>query len=131
MHVCVSFLSFSFAYSIPLFTPSLPPSTTAVCCAERGLSSHLLLRGEPPPSLTGNALVSAMFGSPRFTPRHVYAQRDAMLASAAVEVAGKEGRVVFPCCPLALPPAAAEGREDNVGGIAEGRGACGLQGCAL
>ncbi|XP_010556352.1 PREDICTED: D-cysteine desulfhydrase 2, mitochondrial [Tarenaya hassleriana] len=70
-------------------------AAVAVSCAERGLRSHLLLRGEQPEILTGYNLVSTMYGNVEYIPRSRYANREEMLKMQADLVAGKEGRVLW------------------------------------
>lgn len=67
----------------------------AVSCAERGLRSHLLLRGEQPDVLTGYNLVSTMYGNVQYIPRSRYANREEMLRSHAAMVAGEDGSVLW------------------------------------
>ncbi|XP_042376862.1 putative D-cysteine desulfhydrase 2, mitochondrial isoform X2 [Zingiber officinale] len=62
----------------------------AVCCAERGMRAHLLLRGEQPAVPTGYNLVSLMYGSVSYVPRSVYANRNEMLMKHAELVAGDQ-----------------------------------------
>ncbi|XP_019249356.1 PREDICTED: D-cysteine desulfhydrase 2, mitochondrial isoform X2 [Nicotiana attenuata] len=66
---------------------------TAVSCAERGLKSHLLLRGEQPATLTGYNLISTLYGNVRYVPRSLYARREEMLLKHAGLVAGNDGLV--------------------------------------
>jgi hypothetical protein len=67
----------------------------AVSCAERGLRSHLLLRGEQPDVLTGYNLVSTMYGNVQYVPRSRYANREEMLRTYADLVAGEDGTVLW------------------------------------
>ncbi|KAL5171156.1 D-cysteine desulfhydrase 2, mitochondrial [Glycine soja] len=67
----------------------------AVLCAERGIVSHLLLRGEQPEILTGYNLMSTMYGNVTYVPRTVYANREEMLKSYAESVAGNDGSVLW------------------------------------
>ncbi|KAF5940023.1 hypothetical protein HYC85_021190 [Camellia sinensis] len=67
----------------------------AVSCAERGLRSHLLLRGEQPEIPTGYNLISMLYGSAIYIPRSLYAKREEMLAKHADLVAGGSGSVVW------------------------------------
>ncbi|XP_042382960.1 D-cysteine desulfhydrase 2, mitochondrial-like isoform X2 [Zingiber officinale] len=67
----------------------------AVCCAERGMRAHLLLRGEQPAVPTGYNLVSLMYGSVSYVPRSVYANRNEMLMKHAELVAGDQVNVVW------------------------------------
>lgn len=67
----------------------------AVCCAERGLRAHLLLRGEQPEVPTGYNLVSLMYGSVSYVERSTYARREEMLLKHAESVAGGEGNVLW------------------------------------
>ncbi|XP_031123849.1 D-cysteine desulfhydrase 2, mitochondrial isoform X1 [Ipomoea triloba] len=69
-------------------------AAVAVSCAERGLKSHLLLRGEQPETLTGYNLISTMYGNVRYVPRSLYAKREEMLAMHANKVAGSDGSIV-------------------------------------
>ncbi|OIV98451.1 hypothetical protein TanjilG_16778 [Lupinus angustifolius] len=66
----------------------------AVLCAERGIASHLLLRGEQPEILTGYNLMSTIYGNVTYVPRNVYANREDMLQSYAKSVAGNNGSVL-------------------------------------
>ncbi|KAM7468713.1 hypothetical protein LguiB_016275 [Lonicera macranthoides] len=70
-------------------------AAVAVSCAERGLKSHLLLRGEQPEILTGYNLISTLYGNVTYVPRSLYAKRDEMLARHADLVAGSCGSVVW------------------------------------
>ncbi|CAH8266772.1 unnamed protein product [Arabidopsis lyrata] len=70
-------------------------AAVAVSCAERGLRSHLLLRGEQPDVLTGYNLVSTMYGNVQYIPRSRYANREEMLRSHAAMVAGEDGSVLW------------------------------------
>ncbi|CAE6067376.1 unnamed protein product [Arabidopsis arenosa] len=70
-------------------------AAVAVSCAERGLRSHLLLRGEQPEVLTGYNLVSTMYGNVQYIPRSRYANREEMLRSHAAMVAGEDGSVLW------------------------------------
>ncbi|XP_043724735.1 D-cysteine desulfhydrase 2, mitochondrial isoform X5 [Telopea speciosissima] len=63
-------------------------AAVAVSCAERGLKSHLLLRGEQPEVLTGYNLISTMYGNVTYIPRSIYANRAEMLERHADFVAG-------------------------------------------
>lgn len=65
----------------------------AVSCAERGLKSHLLLRGEQPSTLTGYNLISTLYGNVSYVPRSLYARREEMLLKHAHIVAGNDGLV--------------------------------------
>lgn len=67
----------------------------AVSCAQRGITSHLLLRGEEPEILTGYNLVSKMYGNVVYVPRSLYANREEMLIRHANEVAGANGSVLW------------------------------------
>ncbi|XP_077227980.1 pyridoxal-5'-phosphate-dependent enzyme family protein isoform X2 [Tasmannia lanceolata] len=69
-------------------------AAVAVSCAERGLRSHLLLRGEQPEIPTGYNLISTMYGSVSYIARSLYAQREDMLTKHAYLVAGKGGCVI-------------------------------------
>lgn len=66
----------------------------AVSCAERGLRSHLLLRGEQPNILAGYNLISTMYGNVKYMPRSVYANREETLKTHASSVAGADGCVL-------------------------------------
>ncbi|THG17976.1 hypothetical protein TEA_011592 [Camellia sinensis var. sinensis] len=66
-----------------------------VSYAERGLRSHLLLRGEQPEILTIYNLISMLHGSAIYVPRSLYAKRKEMLAKHADLVAGSSGFVVW------------------------------------
>ncbi|XP_038893330.1 D-cysteine desulfhydrase 2, mitochondrial isoform X3 [Benincasa hispida] len=70
-------------------------AATAVLCAERGLRSHLLLRGEQPEFLTGYNLMSTIYGNVTYVPRSIYANREKMLKSQADLVAGSSGSIVW------------------------------------
>ncbi|CAL9061983.1 unnamed protein product [Musa banksii] len=70
-------------------------AAVAVCCAERGLRAHLLLRGEQPEVPTGYNLVSLMYGSVSYVERSTYARREEMLLKHAESVAGGEGNVLW------------------------------------
>ncbi|KAK9751121.1 hypothetical protein RND81_02G243600 [Saponaria officinalis] len=67
----------------------------AASCAERGLKSHLLLRGEEPETLTGYNLISSMYGNSIYVPRSVYAKRDEMLLTHGKAIAGPSGALVW------------------------------------
>lgn len=67
----------------------------AVSCAERGVRSHLLLRGEQPEVLTGYNLVSTMYGNVQYIPRSRYANREEMLRTYANLVAEEDGSVLW------------------------------------
>ncbi|KAI4317337.1 hypothetical protein L6164_025211 [Bauhinia variegata] len=66
----------------------------AVLCAEKGIKSHLLLRGEQPTILTGYNLMSSIYGDVTYVARSVYANRESILNSHANSVAGDNGLVV-------------------------------------
>ncbi|CAH8360950.1 unnamed protein product [Eruca vesicaria subsp. sativa] len=70
-------------------------AAVAVSCAERGVRSHLLLRGEQPEVLTGYNLVSTMYGNVVYVPRSRYANREEMLRTHADLVAGEDGSVLW------------------------------------
>lgn len=81
---------------------------SAVLCAERGLRSHLLLRGEQPEFLTGYNLMSTIYGNVTYVPRSIYANREKMLKSQADLVAGSSGSIlwfddIFPSSPRKQP----------------------------
>ena len=67
----------------------------AVLCAERGIASHLLLRGEQPEILTGYNLMSTIYGNVTYVPRNIYANREDMLKGYAKSVAGNNGSVLW------------------------------------
>ncbi|KAF5175196.1 D-cysteine desulfhydrase 2 protein [Thalictrum thalictroides] len=69
-------------------------AAVAVSCAERGLRSHLLLRGEQPDIPTGYNLISTMYGNTIYIPRSVYGKREEMLFKHADVVAGNNGCVI-------------------------------------
>ncbi|GFQ04267.1 d-cysteine desulfhydrase 2 mitochondrial [Phtheirospermum japonicum] len=69
-------------------------AAVAVSCAERGIKSHLLLRGEEPETLTGYNLVSKLYGNVVYVPRSAYAKRDEMLARHAESVVGIDGSII-------------------------------------
>ncbi|KAL2318883.1 hypothetical protein Fmac_032759 [Flemingia macrophylla] len=75
----------------------------AVLCAEKGIVSHLLLRGEQPEILTGYNLMSTMYGNVTYVPRTVYANREEMLKSYANSVAGNNGSVLWFAISFKLP----------------------------
>ena len=54
-------------------------AAVAAACAEQGLTSHLLLRGECPAVPAGNLLISRMFGSVTHVSRAEYADRQRMV----------------------------------------------------
>ncbi|EXB82468.1 Putative 1-aminocyclopropane-1-carboxylate deaminase [Morus notabilis] len=70
-------------------------AAVAVSCAERGIKSHLLLRGEQPEIQTGYNLISAMYGKVTYIPRSLYADRKKMLKNHADYVAGSSGHVLW------------------------------------
>ncbi|KAG8365995.1 hypothetical protein BUALT_Bualt17G0030000 [Buddleja alternifolia] len=70
-------------------------AAVAVSCAERGLKSHLLLRGEEPETLTGYNLVSRLYGNVVYVPRSLYAKREEMLARHAESVVGRNGSMLL------------------------------------
>lgn len=70
-------------------------AAVAVACAERGIKSHLLLRGEQPDILTGYNLVSTMYGNIRYIPRSLYSRREKLLKTHADVLAGNSGSVVW------------------------------------
>ncbi|PON74671.1 Tryptophan synthase beta subunit-like PLP-dependent enzyme [Trema orientale] len=70
-------------------------AAVAVSCAERGIKSHLLLRGEQPEIQTGYNLISSLYGNVTYMPRSVYANREKMLRSHADYVAGCGGHVLW------------------------------------
>lgn len=67
----------------------------AVSCSERGIKSHLLLRGEQPEILTGYNLMSTIYGNVTYVPRSLYANREKMLKSHADYLAGSSGNVIW------------------------------------
>ncbi|XP_073106583.1 D-cysteine desulfhydrase 2, mitochondrial isoform X3 [Elaeis guineensis] len=70
-------------------------AAVAVCCAERGIRSHLLLRGEQPDVPTGYNLISLMYGRTSYIARPLYARRKELLLQHASEVAGGKGSIVW------------------------------------
>ncbi|XP_062110511.1 D-cysteine desulfhydrase 2, mitochondrial isoform X1 [Humulus lupulus] len=70
-------------------------AAVAVSCAERGIKSHLLLRGEQPEIQTGYNLISSLYGNVTYIPRSVYSDRKNMLRSHADYVAGNSGHVLW------------------------------------
>ena len=68
----------------------------AVSCAERGLRSHLLLRGEQPEIPTGYNLISSLYGNVIYVPRSLYAKREEMLLKYTDSVLGHSGSVAWP-----------------------------------
>ncbi|XP_047059566.1 putative D-cysteine desulfhydrase 2, mitochondrial [Lolium rigidum] len=70
-------------------------AAVAVHCAEWGIRSHLLLRGEQLDVPTGYNLISLMFGNVTYAARSVYAHRDEMLYEHAIKVAGTNGTVLW------------------------------------
>ncbi|KAI3844062.1 hypothetical protein MKW92_036332 [Papaver armeniacum] len=70
-------------------------AAVAVSCAERGLASHLLLRGEQPDIPTGYNLITTMYGNAIYVPRSLYAKREEMLSGHADFVAGSTGSVIW------------------------------------
>ncbi|XP_023541196.1 D-cysteine desulfhydrase 2, mitochondrial isoform X2 [Cucurbita pepo subsp. pepo] len=62
---------------------------------ERGLRSHLLLRGEQPELLTGYNLMSTIYGNVTYVPRSIYANREKMLKTQAELVAGSSGSILW------------------------------------
>ncbi|XP_061350270.1 D-cysteine desulfhydrase 2, mitochondrial-like isoform X2 [Gastrolobium bilobum] len=67
----------------------------AVLCAEKGILSHLLLRGEQPEILTGYNLMSTIYGNVTYVPRTIYANREDMLKCYANSVADNNGSVLW------------------------------------
>ncbi|KAL2641418.1 hypothetical protein R1flu_009005 [Riccia fluitans] len=65
----------------------------AFACAERGITAHLLLRGEMPAILTGYNLLCGMYGHVSYIPRSEYADRAGMLRKHALKLAGNLGSV--------------------------------------
>ncbi|CAN1152192.1 D-cysteine desulfhydrase 2, mitochondrial [Linum perenne] len=102
-------------------------AAVAVLCAERGIRSHLLLRGEQPEILTGYNLISTMYGHVSYVARSVYADREAMLKSHADTVVGSSGHVLW-CSDISEDHFKDESREDEcprkVMIINEGAGDC-------
>ncbi|XP_027099626.2 D-cysteine desulfhydrase 2, mitochondrial isoform X1 [Coffea arabica] len=68
-------------------------AAVAVSCAERGLKTHLLLRGEQPEILTGYTLISTLHGNINYVERSLYARRDEILSRHANMIAGSNGSV--------------------------------------
>ncbi|KAG6555520.1 hypothetical protein Mapa_002755 [Marchantia paleacea] len=105
----------------------------AFACTERGMSAHLLLRGERPATPTGYNLLCGMYGHVTYIPRSEYADRVGMLSKYASQISGSRGSVTWldgECDPN--PPAAAEfqglrerkteSRKKNVVVVKEGAG---------
>ncbi|KAG9445524.1 hypothetical protein H6P81_011652 [Aristolochia fimbriata] len=69
-------------------------AAVAVSCAEGGLRSHLLLRGEQPEIATGYNLISIMYARVTYISRPVYAKREEMLLRHAGSIAGASGSVI-------------------------------------
>ncbi|CAM8953481.1 unnamed protein product [Rhodiola kirilowii] len=70
-------------------------AAVGVTCAERGLNSHLLLRGEQPEILTGYNLISDIYGNITYVPRSLYALREDMLKKHAKVLVREYGSLVF------------------------------------
>jgi len=70
-------------------------AAVAVHCAEWGIRSHILLRGEQLDVPTGYNLISLMFGNVTYASRSLYAQRDEILYEHATKVAGSNGTVMW------------------------------------
>ncbi|XP_028796399.1 D-cysteine desulfhydrase 2, mitochondrial-like isoform X2 [Neltuma alba] len=70
-------------------------AAVAALCAERGIKSHLLLRGEQPDILTGYNLMSTIYGNVTYVPRSIYANREEMLKNHAKLVAGDNDSIVW------------------------------------
>lgn len=88
----IIFLSYSStANNLSLILPIA--CVAAISCAERGLKSHLLLRGEQPETLTGYNLISSLYGNVSYVERSLYARREDMLARHANSVTGSDGTV--------------------------------------
>ncbi|KAL3501097.1 hypothetical protein ACH5RR_035546 [Cinchona calisaya] len=68
-------------------------AAVAISCAERGLKTHLLLRGEQPETLTGYAMLSTFYGNVTYIERSLYARREDMLARHANFIAGSKGSI--------------------------------------
>ncbi|KAK3026067.1 hypothetical protein RJ639_042559 [Escallonia herrerae] len=66
-----------------------------VSCTERGLKSHLLLRGEQPEILTGYNQISTLYGNVTYVPRSLYTKREEMLTRHAHLIAGNCGSVLL------------------------------------
>ncbi|XP_059657789.1 D-cysteine desulfhydrase 2, mitochondrial [Cornus florida] len=69
-------------------------AAVAVSCAEKGLTSHLLLRGEQPEIPTGYNLISMLYGNVTYVPRSLYAKREEMIARHANLLAGSSDSVI-------------------------------------
>ncbi|KAL6982796.1 D-cysteine desulfhydrase, partial [Sarracenia purpurea var. burkii] len=80
---------------LPLIEDHSVTDIVTVSCAERGLRSHLLLRGEQPEIPTGYNLISTLYGNAIYVPRSLYAMREEMLSKHANLVAGSSGSVVW------------------------------------
>ncbi|XP_024539891.1 D-cysteine desulfhydrase 2, mitochondrial isoform X1 [Selaginella moellendorffii] len=69
--------------------------SSAVACAEHGMSAHLLLRGEKIEVTTGYNLISEVYGNVVYVPRTEYADRQKMLSSHMERVACPEEPVLW------------------------------------
>ena len=80
-------------------------AAVAAACAERGMRTHLLVRGERPQLPTGYHLLTRMFGEVTYVPRSEYADRAAMFArhTARVRAALDPDAKVCPVL-TSLPP---------------------------
>ncbi|KAK9915841.1 hypothetical protein WJX75_005000 [Coccomyxa subellipsoidea] len=71
-------------------------AAVAAVCAERGITAHLLVRGERPAVPTGYHLLARMFGQVTYVSRSEYANRQAMFdkhIARATDVAGPDSKV--------------------------------------
>lgn len=71
-------------------------TSVAALCAERGLTAHLFLRGEPLEHPTGYNLLSHFFGEVTYIDRDRYASRDFLEAAAAALRSPKRSVAVIP-----------------------------------
>jgi 1-aminocyclopropane-1-carboxylate deaminase/D-cysteine desulfhydrase-like pyridoxal-dependent ACC family enzyme len=75
-------------------------AAVAAAAAGAGMRAHLLLRGERPAVLTGNALLSTLFASTcTFVTRDAYADRGALLAAAAAALQRRDSSAVVGVVP--------------------------------
>ncbi|KAL5984465.1 hypothetical protein ACLOJK_018570 [Asimina triloba] len=84
----------SFSYVKKLIAKVQHACYAAVSCSERGIRSHLLLRGERPAILTGYNLISSIYATVGYVERSLYAKREEMLMKHANLVAGTSGLVM-------------------------------------
>ncbi|CAM6096302.1 unnamed protein product [Calypogeia fissa] len=67
----------------------------AFACAERGITAHLLLRGERPAISTGYNLLARMYGRCTYVPRSEYADRAAMFKKYGGIVGGSSSSLIW------------------------------------